>query len=709
MLAWDTETALIEEAKLAPELACITFSDGNSQDIVHWKDPGAYRCARWLLEQETTTANGPYDLGVIWAQFPDLRDLIWEALAAGRIHDVQTRQKLMDIGAGNYRRVFKRFQGEDKARLLRYSLHDLYLRYFGISMEKDEFRLRYGEFRKIPLEQWPPGAIKYATFDAVATSRIHVAQDEAAHPNGLLNNRSNLHDEINQVQAHFALHLMSCWGFKADLKQVEKVILSIEEEQPALTSRLQALVRNRAGKMQSLVRPSGGKPHVRNERLAKELMYAAVGDAGELTKTGYKRVKAGELTKQQALYAGYIKIDEEWCEISGFPSLIDYYHFRQNQLLRSKLENIRAAATYGLPVQTSFEILMETGRTSSSENKIISNSMALQNPPRKGGLRECLISRTGWTLVACDYGQAELVSLAQVTYAAFGYSVMRDLINAGRDIHVDFGAQVMGSQIGRNIDYETAAKLRKAKGGADKQTGELYFINMEEFVKEQKKNGLESNIILLSDMRQLAKAADFGFPGGLGWQSFQSYARKAWDVELSAEQSKRLKITWLHHFPEMQDYFRWIGKLVGDGRADIQQYMSGRWRGKCYYTQSCNTLFQGLTADAAKAACFEVSRRCYADPTSSMYGCRPVLFVHDEIILEAPDEQADAAARELEKVMVEIYQRYTPAVKITADAHLMKRWSKDAEAVLDHRGKLIPWEPPQDEDERAENELAVAA
>jgi hypothetical protein len=92
-----------------------------------------------------------------------------------------------------------------------------------------------------------------------------------------------------------------------------------------------------------------------------------------------------------------------------------------------------------------------------------------------------------------------------------------------------------------------------------------------------------------------------------------------------------------------------------------------------------------------------------------MYGCRPVLFVHDEIILEAPDEQADAAARELEKVMVEIYQRYTPAVKITADAHLMKRWSKDAEAVLDHRGKLIPWEPPQDEDERAENELAVAA
>jgi DNA polymerase-1 len=667
MLAWDTETGLIAPSKLAPELACITFSDGQNADIVHWADPGASRCARWLLEQETTTANGPYDLAVLWAAFPELRDLVWEALSAGRVHDVQTRQKLMDIGAGNYRRVFKRLPGDEKVSKFGYSLSDLHARYLGSRMEKDEWRLKYGELRNYPLDQWPEGAKRYATYDAVATSRVHSLQDHAAAET----DKHNLWDEANQVRAHFALHLMACWGISTDLQQVEKIIAAIDAEMPGLIERLRSV---------DLVRDRGRKENVRNEKLAKQFMYAAVGDAGELTKTGYEKVKKGELKKDEALQAGYIKIDEEWCEISGYPALIDYYHFRQNQLLRAKLEHIRHAARYGLPVQTQFEVLMETGRTSSSENKLISNSMALQNPPRKGGMRECFIARPGCTLIAADYGQAELVSLAQVTYSAFGYSKMRDLLNAGRDIHVDFGSQVMAVRQGKPITYEEAWALHLAK---DKE---------------------------MKDMRQLAKAADFGFPGGLGWASFQSYARKAWGVELTGEESKQLKTDWLMHFEEMREYFQWMSEMMeaAGGRAAIQQFMSQRWRGKCYYTQGCNSMFQGLTADAAKAALFEVARRCYSVPSSALYGCRPVLFVHDEIIVEAPREQAAEAAVELERVMVEIYQRYTPDVLITADAHLMDRWSKDAEAVHDERGKLVPWQPPQDEDEHAEPELVAA-
>jgi hypothetical protein len=49
--------------------------------------------------------------------------------------------------------------------------------------------------------------------------------------------------------------------------------------------------------------------------------------------------------------------------------------------------------------------------------------------------------------------------------------------------------------------------------------------------------------------------------------------------------------------------------------------------------------------------------------------------------------------------MIEVYSRYTPDVRITADAHLMDRWSKSAEAVHDERGKLVPWSPPQEADE----------
>lgn len=1027
MLGYDTETALMAEAKLAPELSCITYSDGYNSDIVHWTN--SYRCARWILEQENTSANGPgFDLAVLWAAHPDLRDLIWEGLVAGRYHDVQTRQKLMDIGAGCYRRVFRRLSGSDKVTKLNYSMSDLHARYFGVHMEKDEWRLRYGELRQYPLEAWPEGARRYATYDAVAASRVHVLQDQYA----AQNEKHNLWDEAFQVRAHFALHLMSCWGFATDKRQVERVIGQIDDETPAIAKRL--LEKNAAG--ESLLRDDGGK-YVRSEKFAKTRMYAAVGDAGELTDTGYKKVKAGEYSKDAALRAGYIKIDEEWCEVSKDPGLIDYCKYRQNQLLRSKLTSIHQAATYGLPVQTSFEVLMETGRTSSSENKLLTNSMALQNPPRKsimmkvpdtknpgktievpalapdgrpvGGMRECFVARPGCTLIACDYGQAELVSLAQVTYSAFGFSNMRELLNNGKDLHLDFGASMLGinydeakankkrddikehRQIAKcfhgltevltksgwvrlcdlqqgvevaaasfsdggntHIKWEIPTRLTTrvadelvhlenknidlwvtpdhrmaswaehekkplsqvrdvktgrmiAQGGKQKHTHLVHktclpeelnkqrlwpsaglckegLIEVEErwlrlavavqadgnytaskdgtirlgFTKQRKierlrdllsglqyketvvgalsvptfylksevaqkiralldsdktlpwwwlnlslacreivvdeaqhwdghifkrgrgsykySSSIKKNVDVLHALASITnrkamlskqddrevpnyglsikdhantrgenvqttrhiwgrevfcvtvpsdallvrhggktivchQCADFGYPGGLGAASFQSYSRKAWGVILSFERSKQLKADWLRHFPEMKEYFRWISGLceAAGGRADIQSYMSGRWRGKCYYTQGCNNFFQALTADAAKAALFEVSRHCYTVKSSALYGCRPILFVHDEIITEARNEQAAEAAVAKEKIMVEVYQRYTPDVRITADAHLMNRWSKDAEAAFDERGKLVPWQPPQDEDEKAELDVLMAA
>jgi DNA polymerase I len=667
MLAWDTETEAIREVRLAPPLACVTFSDGERSELIHHADPAAKRCVQWLLEQETTLANAPFDLAVVWAYFPDLRDLVWEAVYSGRIHDVLMRQKLLDLGAGCYRRTYRRLPGEEKTTLLGYSLSDTHARYYKVRMEKDTWRLRYGELRGLPLEQWPEGARRYATYDAEVTARIYDLQSVEAQRT----TKHNLHNEIAQVQAHFALHLMSCWGFKTDLKRVEQVIAEIDKETPALIERLRKV---------DLVRPKGGKPHVRNEKLAKQMMYAAVGDAGELTVTGYKKVKAGEMNKDEALRAGYIKIDEEWCEISGYAALVDYYHFRQNQLLKTKLGHIHIAAKYGLPVQTSFEPLMETGRTSSRENKTLRNSMALQNPPRKGGMRSCFTARPGCTLISADYGQAELVSLAQVTYALCGYSKMRDLINSNMDLHVDFAKEIIAVERGIRMDYADAFKLYKSENP------------------------------YMEDRRNLAKGFNFGKPGGLGAASFQSYVRKGWGIDITFEQSRTLGYAWLDHFEEMRPYFRWISDMIeqGGGRVDIQQYMTGRWRGKCYYTQAANTLFQGLTADAAKAALFEVSRHCYAVKSSALYGCRPVLFVHDEIITEAPREQANEAAKEQERIMVDVYQRYTPDVKITAEAHLMDSWYKEAKAQYDERGKLIPWDPPQDEDERFEEGTLAA-
>ena len=73
-----------------------------------------------------------------------------------------------------------------------------------------------------------------------------------------------------------------------------------------------------------------------------------------------------------------------------------------------------------------------------------------------------------------------------------------------------------------------------------------------------------------------------------------------------------------------------------------------------------------------------VSEACYSDSDSPLYGCRPVLFVHDEIILEAPLAKAHDAAMELKKLMETSMQIFTPKVPSIAEPTLAFKWWKGA-------------------------------
>lgn len=657
MLAWDTETALIRPAVLAPELACVSFSDGRRSEVVHARD--ARDALVWLLGQETVTANGAFDLAVVWSAFPDLRDQVWDAVLSGRVHDVIIRQKLIDIGEGKYRFIFKHIAGEKKK--LNYSLSDLHARYFGSFMEKDEHRLGYGDLISKPLSEWPEGALSYAKYDALVTSRTFDEQVRATEHKPEL-----LVDELPQVRAAWALQLLAARGVRTDPAQVRRVFEAIDAEQPLLKDYLMKV---------GLVRRDG----TRKSKRARQLMFEVVGAAGELTDTGFDKVKAGELTREQALAQGYIKVDEEWCENSGDERLMKYDQYQQNQSLRTKLSNFM---TGSLPLHTRYEVLLETGRTSSSEDRLLWNSAPLQNLPRKEGLRECIVAREGHSFIACDFGQAELVSLSQITYNWFEKdkvpgdswyceSRMRQTLNEGRDVHVDFASDLL------HIAYEEAWR-RYEEGDPE-----------------------------LKQFRQMAKPFNFGVPGGLSVESMVSYARKNYGVVLTKKEAKRLYDAWFRKFPEMRMYFRLIRKMFNPtfedvfDESDLDQYgrfkfvtmrqeVSNRLRGGCRYTVACNTGFQGLTADAAKASLVEVARRCYTVPSSALYGSAPVLFVHDEVIVETPDDRLTEAARELETAMVQTYSTYTPDVRVTADAHAMKRWSKSAKEKKVN-GRLVPW------------------
>jgi DNA polymerase-1 len=257
--------------------------------------------------------------------------------------------------------------------------------------------------------------------------------------------------------------------------------------------------------------------------------------------------------------------------------------------------------------------------------------------------------------VACDYDTLELRTLAQTCLTLFGKSQLAKAFWDGLDPHTWLASLIMG------IPYTEAAERRKNEDEA-----------------------VEYN-------RQLAKIANFGYPGGLGALSFVSYAA-GYGVTLTPEEAQDLKSKWLQAWPEMQLYFIYVNQCIEE-EGQISLPMSGRVKGDIKFTQAANYLFQGAAADGAKEACFRVAEACYNKPDSPLYGCHPVAFIHDEILAEVLIERAHEASEELSRIMCEAMKKFCPDIPITAGPALMDRWLKKAAEARDENGRLILWTP----------------
>lgn len=379
--------------------------------------------------------------------------------------------------------------------------------------------------------------------------------------------------------------------------------------------------------------------------------------AGIMTMKGTKSTKAiRERVEKSFAQAGLkapttpkgaIKTDKETMELCSDPGL-------QMVVEHSYLTKLRS--TYVLKlieginsnIHTSFHTLgADTGRSSSSGPN-------LQNQSKKGGVRECFVPRDGFVFVGADYDAQELRTLAQACLDICGYSRLAERFKEDPDFdpHTSFASGVMG------WDYEEAMK-RRAEG--------------DEEVEER---------------RQQAKAANFGFPGGLGAKNFLGYAR-GYGVDLNIDQATALKAQWFEQWPEMNDYFKHIQWIADCGT--LVQLRSKRIRGGVGFCDGANSYFQGLASEASKTAVYLVSKASYANPESPLYGCRPVMLVHDEIIIEAPESYAHEAAMELQRLMVKAMEMWCPDVPARASPVLSRCWSKKAKALYEG-DRLVPWD-----------------
>lgn len=438
-------------------------------------------------------------------------------------------------------------------------------------------------------------------------------------------------DSEAQARAALALHLMSTWGMRTDEQVVAHMTRSLEHEICAFREELvvAGMLREDHSRDMAAIR----------QRLADSGVTLTYTPTGQISTSGDALKETHDLVLEQLVeYAELLKLQTTY-----LPALE------------------QGIAT---PINASFNTLVNTGRTSCSRPN-------LQNLPRgkkgKDGkwighahlVREAFVPRPGTYFSFCDYDSLEVRTFGQVLYDVIGGTTLSEAYTKDPDFdpHTSFAARQLG------ISYEEAMARKKKKD------------------------------VQILNARQMMKAFVFGAPGGMGYRKMVAYAKKSYGVDIDPAQSQILMQGYRSWLPEVQRYFDGISAATMTGSANIEQLRSKRVRGKVGYTDCCNTFFQGLAADGAKAALWEVTKRCYVVPSSNLYGSRPVCFVHDEIGLEVPIEHSHEAAVEQEQVMCEVMQQWTPNVPSRASPALMRRWYKGADRAFNQHKRLVPWEP----------------
>lgn len=719
VLGFDVETHLITPTSVRPPLVCGTFAGGgDTLELVldfldayegdylsYFGDATFHPNVTWelLLDKPGTLAfvlhaidkvdriaahNQVFDWGVICNEMPDLLPAVATAFELGRLACTKVREMLICIATDNFK--YDSRGGKPKPGI--FTLARLAEVYFDLDLSSDKtapdaWRLRYSELDGVPLHLWPMDAVRYAIMDAsLAYLAYHRQARPFAYPEGdVVTAEGLVVNELEQEAADWVLQDMACNGPITDLPYVR----AFEKEVRARVERLEVVAQEAGflrvnkckscggtGKCEPITAWSGNPADLTDCPFCDGLPHhecIATGrykSRARMDKTSKDMARLGKMVdwalggEAPRTPTGKVKTDSDTIELTGIPLLVEY---AQNSQAKKLLDTYLPILYRGIdsPILSKPNVLVRSGRTSWKDPNF-------QNPPAFGLFRECFVARRGKVMCSIDYSGLEMTTLAQVCLELFGHSKMAEAINAGRDLHLDFAVHMLRAGGHHGLTYEEAAI---AKGDKD--------------------HPLHKDV---KAYRQRAKAANFGFPGGLGASAFLRYAEN-YGLNLTHEQAVELRKLWLEAWPEMADYFRMMSDAsdLGGGKFRVKQFASNRIRGGCHYTSGANTMFQGLASDGAKAALWELWKACNLDETSPLFGVTMWAFIHDEVLFEGPETTAHLWAAEASRIMVECMERYTPDVKQAAEPALMPRWLKKASPAF-VSGKLMPWYPSMVDD-----------
>lgn len=717
VIALDTETFLIEAGLLAPPLVCVSFATVDARGAPN--PPGLLDRAAGLDFAEgllrhiaegggyhLAIHNAAFDMAVLCVERPHLLPLVFKAYDEGRIHCTKVRDQMLLNARGE-------MKSDEDGQKTGFTLVDVVKRRFDVDISEskenpDAWRLRYGELDGVPIAQWPDEAKTYAKDDALWHLAVFLDQerekDEAKARADYLQafDGDPLWDEPGQNRAAFALHLMSMYGVLTDAESVGALEAHLTTVVEAANEKLKlsGILKDKSTKRREtgLIEVTYSKDTARIKGLVEE-SFNAMGLVTPRTAPTDRfpdgQVKMDEETLRQTGDADLLVLADSM----GEAKLLGGYVQNMKGLTKNKDNTYRQTGLIipgGWLIQPGFNALVSSNRTSSwgpnIQNPDKREGFWLEVAPgtyvRIPGVRECFVPRPGYWYLSVDYAFIELCTWAQTCIDLLGFSKLGDAIKAGLDPHVDMGVELLRAEIPvRKLEYTD-----KAGGWHACDSNEADY----DFVNAARKAGAQ----WAKDARQLAKAANFGLPGGLGAATFVAYAKATYDVVITEGRARNLKAIWKGKWTEADAYFSHVSNLQAE--AFGQEFVvtlprTGFVRGGCTFTSGCNTYFQGLAARGAKEAMWEIARACYVGngrDDNPLEGCRPVLFLHDEFILEVPADPTVAhyAAIELSAKMVMGMAKFVPDIPIKTEPTLMKRWYKEAEPVY-RAGLLVPWEP----------------
>lgn len=691
----DSETVKIQAGRLAPPLVCLSVAFRGalgsiaSTNLLNYKPALSFYGQVFAQKHATLVIhNAKFDLGVAVNEDNNLLFPVFDAYLENRICCTITLQKLIDIGLGH--RKFRRKDG--RVYKTSYSLADLIEFYYGEMVEKeDTWRTSYAFLRDIPVEKWPDKARRYAIYDAVLHLRLWEAQQKVIFESF----GGQLPNQVEQQRASFVLHLMSMWGIRADAERVDYFIKHCEEEIRKMREALDGsgIFREAyicANKIEECFH-SSTQPWVNCPRCGAEACKPNR-DVGTRNMKEIKRRIVEACARMQIpvpmTEKGNVQTDKDTLEQmndTGLAVLAESMTFAKHL---GQWGPVLKAAVHR-PVCCAYDELVETGRTScrGSEGQEGTN---IQNPPRKGDVRPAIVPREGWLFCSTDADTIELRAHAQNCLELVGWSRMAERLieqaqSKGPDLHEVLGAAIV------EVDPKALQIARKAGD------------------------------VAMGDARQFAKIPNFGFPGGLGAPTFVNYAAAQlskeaflkWfsaDREKAEKKAAHLREVWFETFPENRPYFKLVGNMIDreKGYGTVRQLMANRIRGGVRFTAAANGFFQGRVADAMKEVLWRLAIECYTGRetrlggesngrASILFGSRPVMFLHDEPILEHPEDGTESERAERQRVIVvETLTKWFPRVPCTSSAVLSRRWFKGCEPLFINK-KLVPTKPLKDE------------